>query len=105
MGLRMQYAPVIAQDIMSAVDERNDCMAALHKLAAKFAADQPRGSRYENAATGGSRHDTFLVLGTSGPTYVCCWALPSWGKHHTNVGRLKQSDQNTQFRNELVSDL
>jgi hypothetical protein len=35
----MQYAPIIAQDIMSAVDERNDCMAALRKLAAKFAAD------------------------------------------------------------------
>jgi hypothetical protein len=63
----MQYAPIIAQDFMSAVDERNDCMAALRKLAAKFAADQPRGSRYENTATGGSRHDTFLVLGTSAP--------------------------------------
>jgi len=58
----MQYAPIIAQDIMSAVDERNDCMAALHKLAAKFAADQPRGSSYENTATGESRHDSFLVL-------------------------------------------
>jgi hypothetical protein len=42
---------------MSAVDERNDCMAALRKLAAKFAADQPRGSRYENTTTGRSRHD------------------------------------------------
>jgi hypothetical protein len=63
----MQYAPIIAQDMMSAVDERDDCMAALHELAAKFAADQPRGSRYENTATGRSRHDSFLVLGTSGP--------------------------------------
>jgi hypothetical protein len=78
----MQYAPIIAQDMMSAVDERNDCMAALHKLAAKFAADQPRGSSYENTATGESRHDSFLVLGLRGQTYVCCWALPSVRKHH-----------------------
>jgi hypothetical protein len=71
----MQYAPIIAQDMMSAVDERNDCMAALPKVAAKFAADLPRGSRYANTATGESGHDSFLVLGTSGPKLVCCWAL------------------------------
>jgi hypothetical protein len=37
---------------MSAVDKRNDCMATLYKPAAKFAADQPGGTGYENAATG-----------------------------------------------------
>jgi len=57
----MQYAPIIAQDIMSAVDERDDCMAALRELAAKFAADQSRGSGYENAATG-FRHNAVLML-------------------------------------------
>src|SRR5262245_34325503 len=99
----MQYAPVIAQDIMSAVDERNDCMAALHKLAAKFAADQSRGSRYENTATG-PRHDTFVVLGTSGQLIFAAGRCHR-GKTSHRLGRFKQSDQNTQFRDELVSDL
>jgi hypothetical protein len=35
---------------MSPVDKRNDCMAALYKLAAKFAADQPRSSGYQYTA-------------------------------------------------------
>ena len=46
---------------MSAMDKRNDCMAALHKLVAKFAANQPGSTGYENAATG-SGHDAFLLL-------------------------------------------
>jgi hypothetical protein len=53
----MQHAPIVAQDIMSLVDKRNDCMAALHKLAAKFAANQPRSSGYKYTATV-SLHDT-----------------------------------------------
>jgi hypothetical protein len=36
---------------MSPVDKRNYRMAALHKLAAKFAADQPRSSGHEYTAT------------------------------------------------------
>jgi hypothetical protein len=55
-----------------AVDKRNDCMAALHKLAAKFAADQPGGTGYENAATG-SGHDAFLLLSLASPR--------RWGTH------------------------
>jgi hypothetical protein len=42
----MQHAPIIAQDVMSAVDKRDNCVAALHKLAAKFAADQASGPGY-----------------------------------------------------------
>jgi hypothetical protein len=53
----MQHTPIVAQDIMSPVDKRNDGMAALHKLAAKFAADQPRSSGYKYTATV-SLHDT-----------------------------------------------
>jgi hypothetical protein len=41
---------------MSPVDKRNDCMAALHKLAAKFAADQPRSSGYKYTATVSRHH-------------------------------------------------
>jgi len=57
----MQHAPIVAQDIMSPVDKRNDCMAALHKLAAKFAANQPRSSGYKYTATV-SLHDTSHLL-------------------------------------------
>jgi hypothetical protein len=42
----MQHAATVAQDSVSAVDKRNDCMAALRKLAAKFAADQPGSTGY-----------------------------------------------------------
>jgi hypothetical protein len=52
----MQHTPIVAQDIMSPVDKRNDCMAALHKLAAKFAADQPRSSGYKYTATVSRHH-------------------------------------------------
>ena len=51
---------------MSVVDKRNDCTATLYKPAAKFAADQPGGTGYENAATG-SGHDAFLLLSLSSP--------------------------------------
>jgi hypothetical protein len=37
------------------MDERNDCVAALDELSAKFAADKPRGSGHEDAAVR-SRH-------------------------------------------------
>src|SRR5262245_45373042 len=62
------------------------------------------------AVDGGSQDNTaalvrqILVLGTSG-TNLCLLDAAIAGKQHTHVGRLKQSDQNTQFSNELVSDL
>ena len=51
---------------MSAVDKRNDCMAALRNLPAKFAADQPGGTGYKNAATA-SGHDAFLLPNLGSP--------------------------------------
>jgi hypothetical protein len=62
----MQHVAIVAQDTVSAVDKRNDCMAALRELAAKFAAYQPGGTGYENAATG-SGHDAFVLLSLGSP--------------------------------------
>ena len=72
----LRDSPSLRREVESFVSEEA-------RLAAKFAADQPRGSRYENTATGESRHGTFLVLGTSGPAG---WLLVAW--HSTALATL-----------------
>jgi len=82
----MQHAPIVTQDIMSPVDKRNDCMAALHKLAAKLAADQPRSSGYKYTATV-SLHDT-LHLSCSSLSHSARWSSDA---PRPTVGRSRSS--------------
>src|SRR5690242_9819525 len=55
IGHWLHHRPVVSQQAVLAMDERNDCVAALDELSAKFAADKPRSSGHENTAAR-SRH-------------------------------------------------